>query len=355
MTKDIKLLSTVIPSFNASINESNLNERAPLGMGFVYRASVSRGRNNLQDAHYIGITSRTVGQRKDEHLKAAKSLGVINPKRIKRYEQENGYMVKGNKEDRAAAPLHAIMRTAMGTRQTIESRSDGSPYFSMGELARTSLHSLGVMEQLLIDQSKSGADVDGINMMNYEKLRHANSMNRGAGGLGLVLRNFAAAERAISAWIYLKYESSEVLSNSKELLTRLTQLTYGGTGRGAVSQSNVLSYLQTYLKFGDEIQATIDGEQYTSLKRIKSHIDAIMRPRGDADIGGISGSEMRRMVAMAGDAEITNSSLFALYKGVMPQGMKMSVTDLQREQAREIIGAIVQGVQSHIEKYSKRR
>ena len=33
MTKDIKLLSTVIPSFNASINESNLNERAPLGMG----------------------------------------------------------------------------------------------------------------------------------------------------------------------------------------------------------------------------------------------------------------------------------------------------------------------------------
>ena len=95
------------------------------------------------------------------------------------------------------------------------------------------------------------ADVDGINMMNYEKLRHANSMNRGAGGLGLVLRNFAAAERAISAWIYLKYES-EVLSNSKELLTRLTQLTYGGTGRGAVSQSNVLSYLQTYLKFGDD-------------------------------------------------------------------------------------------------------
>ena len=357
MAKGIKLLDRIIPNFDAAVNQSSINDRAPLGMGFLYRASVDRGRNNLGDAHYIGITSRTVGQRKEEHLRAAKKLGVINPKRIKRYEQENGYIVKG--EDgkvSPASPLYAVMRTAMGTRQTIESRSDGSPYFSMGTLGQVSLHALPSVEKMLISQAKrAGGDPDSINMMNYEKLRHTQNMNRGAGGEGLRMNLFSAAEKAISAWVYLKHESAEVMNTPQQLLTRLTQLTYGGTGRGGISQNNVMHYLQTYLKFGDELQVVIDGEKFTSLGRIKSHINAVMRPRGNAEIGGITGNQMREMVAQAGNATITNENLFALYKGYTIKGIKEDINTIQREQAKVMIEAIVQGIQDNIARFGSKK
>lgn len=350
--KKVELLSTVYGNFNDAVNEDSMGSIPPIGMGYIYRATVKRA--GLEDAHYIGLTTRSIGDRRKEHINNAAKLGVLNPQRISNYEKTHGYK---NADDTNAAPMYAVMRTAMGTRQTITERVSNPEYFEMGRLGQgISLHGLGVAEGLLIKQSQRTGYHNQPGTMNYHTLRHSHSMNVGRGGLGLALKNYAKAELAVSAYIYLKYESAEVMRNEEELIDRIVELTYGKKKAG--NRNYVLHYLQSYLRFGDEMQASLWKHNYRNLSTLKQQIEAVTRPRGERSIGGVSGDEIRdtiRNVEGMGNIKLTSIGLWDAFNDRPSAAALPNQDETVNAIAGVMIDSIMESIYHTVGKYSKRK
>lgn len=191
--KKVKEMFGLQPNRRHLIEDRQTGQAPRTGRGFVYRMNIER--RGLNDALYYGLTRRSIIKRKKEHIADAYKEAPINPNSL----DKSSYSFKST-----TSLVAAILSTAMGT--VTEKPDKNRSYLTTYRMYEPSIFALGDYESALIDNRHVTSLPANVN---YHYLRHADILNKSAGGEGVYWKGLSTLDRAVAAYYFIEEECNK--------------------------------------------------------------------------------------------------------------------------------------------------